>query len=257
MKKSFKSIKKFIGLGVFLVALLFIASYVSSIVPHTYAFIAPSLPGGGGGASEPGGGSIPYPTATITANATSLNAGSSTSIKWSSTGAITCRMYGGSISSTSRSSTGLSTGALSDDTTYIVTCSNSTGSSSDSVKVSVFPVVGYFRSTKTKVNYNGSATLSWSISGAKSCTISGGSLGNSLPVSPVGSHGISNIIKKTTYTLKCSTKTTVPPLSSTGRCIGTVSGSTGPYEGQSCSQFKTQSTCLQGWPTHGCSWQSN
>ncbi len=56
------------------------------------------------------------------------------------------------------------------------------------------------------------------------------------------------------YTV-CTQNSGCSSTSTTGSCTGTVVGShPTTYEGQSCSQFTTSSTCLQGWATHGCSW---
>ncbi|HCY40755.1 MAG TPA: hypothetical protein DHV48_05275 [Prolixibacteraceae bacterium] len=81
-----------------------------------------------------------------------------------------------------------------------------------------------------------------------------------------GSFSTEALDKTTTYSTKCSDGLTYTPSvigedsMPTPLCQGTVAGSysstqmPGPYEGYDCSYFTTESSCLQGWKTHGCAW---
>ena len=79
------------------------------------------------------------PTVSLTADDSSLSFNGSTILRWSSTNATTCSGSGSNNGWTgSRSLSGsFNTGALTSTRTYNITCSNSSGSASDSVTVNV------------------------------------------------------------------------------------------------------------------------
>ena len=83
------------------------------------------------------------PTVSLTADDSSLSFNGSTILRWSSTNATTCSGSGSNNGWTgSRSLSGsFNTGALTSTRTYNITCSNSSGSASDSVTVNVQPQV--------------------------------------------------------------------------------------------------------------------
>ena len=100
------------------------------------------------------------------------------------------------------------------------------------------------------IPYNGTDNVHWTSTNATSCSCTYGPSNNI----PCGT-GIGNTVNAANnpYTLAQTTTFNVSCTHS-GSCTGTVVGSTGPYEGQSCSQFTSQSSCYQGMVTHGCHW---
>ncbi|MGH7249971.1 MAG: hypothetical protein ACREGC_03270, partial [Minisyncoccia bacterium] len=79
----------------------------------------------------------PQPTVSLTADSTRIPAGSSTILRWSSQNATSCTASGG-WSGSKGTSGSASTEPLYNTTTYSITCTNSVGSASASVTVSVF-----------------------------------------------------------------------------------------------------------------------
>ncbi len=89
---------------------------------------------GGGGTSPPPGTSVP--TVTLSAASTSISAGGSTTLTWSSTNATSCA-GSGTWSGPLAVSGSQSTGALNTTSTYTLACTGSGGSASQSVTVAV------------------------------------------------------------------------------------------------------------------------
>lgn len=206
----------------------------------------------------------------------------STYIHWISSGASACTTSGPGITTSFASSGTSSTGSLTGDATYTITCSNSGGSKTKSVKVTVIPAItnnnfwagksggSDINSQIKSISFGKSFSLNWNVrgTGATSCKIKNSTM-NSL-IYTLDSNDLSNtqgykyivsISTPTNYSLTCSTTpmntcTDCSP-ASTGYCQGTVVGTKYQYEGQSCSQFKTRTTCVQGWLTHGCHWVSS
>jgi hypothetical protein len=111
--------------------------------------------------------SCPAPTATITADAPSINYGASTTIRWSSTNASSCTVSAPGWTGTSGAE---STGALYSNTTYTVTCPGSYSSSATaSVTVSVYPELtcspasqtAYIDQTTNFTTSGGNGNYSW------------------------------------------------------------------------------------------------
>jgi hypothetical protein len=96
------------------------------------------------------GGSTAAPTVTISANPRTVTQGSTTVINWSSSNAKACTGTGAWTGSEGLSGT-RSTGALTTDVTFALTCTGAGGSASQSTTVSV-----------TAAPVSGDATLSWS-----------------------------------------------------------------------------------------------
>jgi hypothetical protein len=166
------------------------------------------------------------PAATIgsfTATPTTVQAGQSVSLAWTSSNATTCTAGGGTGSdgwtgSVGTSSTGLSVGPLSNPgtVTYTLTCQGPGGASApSSVNVTVNPLTPppptvtlvANGANPAQVQPNGSITLSWTSSNATACTASGGAGGWS-GSQPTSSGGVSVSAVATpgiyTYTLTCT-----------------------------------------------------
>ena len=158
--------------------------------------------GSGGPAAQP-------PVVTISASPTSISTGSSSTISWSATNSPTSCAASGTTSNwvTSPGASGsTSTGNISSagTRTYTITCTNSAGSGSKSVNLTVvaLPTVSVTLGSST-ITTGASTTYSWSSTGASSCT-GGGSLSGSLATSggPT-STGAKNTAGTFNYTVTC------------------------------------------------------
>ena len=97
----------------------------------------------------------------------------SSSITWTSTNADSCSVTPSGWTGT-RNQVGRSTGQLTADTTYTLTCSNSLGSQSDSVTIVVNPpILIALTANPSTVNQGNQSSLTWVVlGGATSCTAS-------------------------------------------------------------------------------------
>src|SRR3989344_1172504 len=86
-----------------------------------------------GGSTPP---STPAPIVTLTASPTSINAGQSSTLTWSSTGATSCTASGGMFTGTKALSSSQSVSPTA-STTYTLTCTGSGGSTSKSTMVTI------------------------------------------------------------------------------------------------------------------------
>ena len=123
-----------------------------------------------GGGAEPS----PLPRATLTASSTTIDAGDSAVLTWTSTNATSCSASGGWTGALSVSGT-QSTGALSDDTTYSLTCVGPGGTSPPAtvaITVNALPTV-QLAANPTVLAAGGTSTLTWSSAHATSCAASG------------------------------------------------------------------------------------
>jgi hypothetical protein len=186
---------------------------------------------GAGGTSAPASSGVtvtaPVPASiqSFTATPSSLTAGQSASLSWTSSAATSCTASGGTGSDgwsglKSPSSTGTSTGPLTTvgTVTYTLTCTGAGGTSAPrSTSVTVNPVMPVQPtvtlladgSTSATVVTGGTVTLSWSSSNATSCTASGGSASDWSGTKATASSGVSvGPVSGTpgiyAYTLSCS-----------------------------------------------------
>ncbi len=119
---------------------------------------------------------LPVPTVSHVSNPESITVGSSSLLTWSSANAETCTASGGW--SGAQEKNGSLSVSPATTTTYTLTCSNATGSTSDSATVTVNaappsqPTLTFGASPTTIVSGN-SATLSWTAANANGCTASG------------------------------------------------------------------------------------
>ena len=154
----------------------------------------------------PGTGQCPVPPPTIVSfsvSPTTIPYNSSATISWSSSGAESCT--GGNFNTGGATGGSAGTGNLTSSQTYTLYCTNAGGNTAtQSITVTVnppSPTIVSFSVSPTTIPYNSSATISWSSSGAESCTggnfNTGGATG--------GSAGTGNLTASQTYTLYCST----------------------------------------------------
>ena len=175
-----------------------------------------STGGSTGGSNGGGGGTTPVviiPTATISANPSSIISGAFSNVSWSSTNATSCTLSGGQFGA------GLSVGTAgttvvqpSSTTNYSVVCTNGTrNSNTATTKVTVTvpvanPTANITTNPKT-INSGNSSTVSWTSTNATYCKLNGGQF-NNITVGTSGSYVVSPTVN-TTYTVICYNSTGV------------------------------------------------
>jgi hypothetical protein len=147
-------------------------------------------------------GATPAPTVSLTALPTTVAAGGTTTLTWSSTDATTCTASGGwgGLLATSGS---LTVGALASNTEFVLTCSGIDGTASQATTVTVAsatPVIS-FSAAPSSVTAGNASTLTWASSNAATCTASGAWTGNE---ALSGAQATSSLEANTTYTLTCT-----------------------------------------------------
>jgi len=145
------------------------------------------------------------PTATLIANPISVTAGSASLLTWSSAHATACTASG-DWSGALAPSGSRTTGALTVNSTFSMTCTGPGGTSpaaTAAITVKSLPAAptATLAAAPPAVSAGGMSTLTWSSTNATSCTASGGWTG-SLATSGTRSTGAVN--GQTTYTLICA-----------------------------------------------------
>jgi ferredoxin-NADP reductase len=143
------------------------------------------------------------PTANLSVSSSSIVSGQSTTISWNTggSGPITCNATGGW--SGSKGASGSQVVSPTSTTTYILTCSNSVGTSTKSITVTVnYAPTASLSAGATTIMEGDSTQLSWSTTGTGpiTCNATDGWSG-SKPAS--GSQSVSPASTKT-YTITCS-----------------------------------------------------
>jgi hypothetical protein len=144
----------------------------------------------------------PAPTASLSANPTSINAGQSSTLSWSSTNATSCTS--GNFALTGMSGSGVV--APSTTTGYSIACSGSGGSATATATVTVAAPppppppapTASLSANPTSVKAGKSSTLSWSSTNAMSCT------GGNFAASGTSGSAIAKPSVTTTYSISCS-----------------------------------------------------
>jgi len=160
--------------------------------------------GTGGSASQSATVSVtqPLPTVSLTANPSTIANGASATLIWNSTHATSCMASGG-WSGSEPTSGSTSTGNLTSNQSYTLTCTGPGGTAAQSATVTASaaaPTVS-ISANPSSITSGSASTLSWSATNATSCTASGGWSGN-LAVSGTQSTGTLNA--STTFTLTCT-----------------------------------------------------
>ena len=153
---------------------------------------------------------VQYPTVNISANPTYISSGGTSIISWTSTNASECHATQGAGFSTGGAVVGSDiTSALYSDTNYSVTCSNSSGSSSDSVVVRVNntpPInnpTANISANPTSVNSGNTTTIQWSSTNASECHATGGP-GFSTSGATSGSSASSALTSTSVFSVTCT-----------------------------------------------------
>ncbi|MEJ2088952.1 MAG: hypothetical protein P8Y69_10885, partial [Gammaproteobacteria bacterium] len=141
------------------------------------------------------------PAVSLTVDNAAIDAGASTTLRWSATNATTCTASDGW--SGSRAVTGSQTVSPSASTSYTLTCTGDGGSDSATVTVTVnstAPTLS-FTASDTVVDPGGSVTLNWSATDVTGCSASGGWSGAR---GASGSELVGPIDASTTFSLSCT-----------------------------------------------------
>lgn len=143
------------------------------------------------------------PTLSFTASPTSVAPSGASTLTWAATNATACTASG-AWSGSRVVSGSQSTGAVTANRNYTLTCTGAGGTVTRAVTVAVAsqaPVSLTLSANPPSVPANGSTTLTWTSTGATSCSASGGWSGTR---AANGSASVGPITRDTTYTLSCS-----------------------------------------------------
>lgn len=185
--------------------------------------VVPGKPVGGTGGA--------IPTITFYANPATINSGQSTALYWSSTNSTACNPTTGTSGfstggATQSPAAGVSTGVLTTDTNYDITCTGSGGSATKATTVTVLPPGVTISASPDRVPQGGQTTVSWNATNVKSCSIAR----NGAPWTPSGpkanltadkSGNVSGsapdtINTTTSYVITCQDATAASTVSATG-----------------------------------------
>lgn len=130
------------------------------------------------GATNPPACNFFPPTATLSSDASAVDVGQSTILRWSSSGALSCTFVGtptNGISTGGATSGSVSTGALNTAGTeiYQISCTGAGGTALDSVSVDVLAQEATISADPMRVATGDNSTISWSARGVTSCIVSG------------------------------------------------------------------------------------
>ena len=143
---------------------------------------------------------IPAPTLSFTAVPATVQAGTATQLTWSATDATSCTASG-SWSGTKAASGTQSSGALSANATFTLTCTGAGGTVAQTAAVTVSPAPTLtLTAAPTSIQSGGSSQLTWTTTNAAACTASG-SWSGSKAVS--GTEATGALTNSGSYALTC------------------------------------------------------
>lgn len=149
---------------------------------------------------------------SLNANPSNVGMGGSSTLTYSPMNAVSCTGSGGNFGGGKNSSSGShnhSTGGLTSNTTYTISCTGSNGSvASATATVTVGGAPGpsvSISANPSNVTVGGSSTISWSSSGTSSCSTNGGPWGSGSGLSTNGSQNRSDFgySGSFTYSITC------------------------------------------------------
>jgi len=146
------------------------------------------------------------PQVVLTANPTSVSAGGTSLLTWSSTNATSCTASGG-WTGTKPNAGSATVGPISVSTDYVLSCTGSSGgTTARTVTVAVAgtpaPPTIALSATPNPVALNGYSSLEWTSTGATSCTAAGGPWTGTRPAQ--GSETVGPLSTSTAFTLSCT-----------------------------------------------------
>src|SRR3989344_168166 len=158
--------------------------------------------------------SCPQTKATLSASPTVIDSGQASTLTWSSTnGATACTWAGGFSNLIVGPSGSVSTGPLTQSSTYQITCANSTETSAPAnATITVLNPEVAISADPTRLRAGNSSMIKWSAKDVKSCVISN-SAGNTLASGDAdadrkfstGSPVSVTVTNQTIYTITCQT----------------------------------------------------
>ena len=146
------------------------------------------------------------PSVSLAAVPSTVESGGASTLTWSSANATACSASG-NWSGSKATSGSASTGPLTANSSFALTCTGAGGTATQSVNVTVVPPVApplpsvMVSATPSTVASGGGTTLNWTVTNAASCTASGGWTGSK---ALSGSEARSGLTSTTTYTLSCT-----------------------------------------------------
>lgn len=144
----------------------------------------------------------------FTADKTTVGAGGNALLSWSASGASSCVLAPGNVTSSGGTGSKLVSG-IKATTTYTITCSNSAGKSASSLQITVSPAppvttpaITLFTATPSALTAGGTSTLQWATTNVadNGCTLQPGVLSS---VAASGSWQTPALKSSTSYTLTC------------------------------------------------------
>ncbi len=152
---------------------------------------------------------VPVVTLTSMPTPPNIAPGGAVQLTWSTQHATSCTASStpnpSAVWTGSQALSGMqSTGPVASSTTFTLTCTGanaSPGAASVTVNVLPPPTIGSFTATPTSVASGSPSTLTWSATGAQSCSVTGGSLNVIGAMSPLSTGPIT---APTTYMLSCT-----------------------------------------------------
>ncbi len=172
-----------------------------------------------GSTSPSGKGSVPAIT-SFTADPTSINSGTSSTVSWAATGATSIAITPGTFTSTS--ATGSTSMSPTATTTYTLTATNAAGSATSTLTITVNtpskPVISSFTASPTSITSGSSSTLSWTTTGATSIAITPGTF------TSTSASGSTSVSPTTTITYTVTATNSAGSTTSTAKVTVTASG---------------------------------
>lgn len=147
---------------------------------------------------------VVQPTATLSGNPLTINAGQSATLTWSSTNASMCGAAGGASWLAYGSPTSGSTNVTPASTSnYQTTCLSPSGGSANSniVTITVVQPTATITASPSRVHSGGTSTIAWSSSNVTACTVTGPGLSAQ---SKSGSQVVT-VSTQAVYTINCTT----------------------------------------------------
>jgi len=196
------------------------------------------------------------PTVSLSANPSSVAYNGSSTLTWNSTNATSCNATSGTNgwSGLKATSGTFNTGALTNTTSYGITCTNSAGNASDSTTVTVGgqpvnnPTVN-LTANPSSISSGESSIVTWSSANATSCTGTFGTNGWTGLKATSGSFHTGSLYGSTTFGITCTNNSGSASDSATV-FVGTVVNNPNVTT-YAASNISTNSATLNGFVTGG------
>ncbi len=160
------------------------------------------------------------PIATLSVNPTTIDSGQSVKVTWSSTNATSCTAVQGNFSTGGKTNGTVSTGPLSTNTLYQISCTGPRGTTKSNIqRVTVRVPTVSISASPSRVAKGGLVTLKWNAANINSCTITkNGNVWKKLTANAsrtVSGTATDTIIAQTIYRITCTNNASASAVSST------------------------------------------